>query len=134
MTINGSCFCGEVRYIIEGKLRDAESCHCSMCRKMFSAQASAFALFEPEDFSWIAGESVLSTYETGVDFSIKFCSQCGSTLGGAYKGIFSWVTLGCIEGDPQIELGRHIFVDSKAPWETIAEGVTQYAEWPEENN
>jgi hypothetical protein len=130
MTINGSCFCGDVRYKIEGKLRDAESCHCSMCRKMFSSQASAFALFEPEDFSWLAGESLLSTYETGEDSGIQFCSKCGSTLGGIYKGKFSWVTLGCIEGDPQIELGRHIFVGSKAAWETIPRGIQQFEEWP----
>ena len=60
MTIEGSCFCGDVRYKVDGRLRDAESCHCSMCRKMFSSQASAFALFEPEEFSWLAGESLLT--------------------------------------------------------------------------
>ncbi|WP_455207896.1 GFA family protein [Kaarinaea lacus] len=133
MTINGSCFCGAVRYKIEGKLRDAASCHCSMCRKMFSSQASAYALFDPDEFTWLTGEDLLTHYETGNDFGIKFCSKCGSTLGGTYKGKPSWVTLGCIEGDPHIELGKHIFVGSKAAWETIPEGVVQYEAWPPEN-
>jgi hypothetical protein len=31
-------------------------------------------------------------------------------------------------GDPKIELGRHIFVGSKASWETIADDVPQYHE------
>ena len=44
MTIKGSCFCGSISYKVEGKLRDARSCHCSECRKAFSAQASAYAL------------------------------------------------------------------------------------------
>jgi hypothetical protein len=29
------------------------------------------------------------------------------------------VTLGCLDGDPEISLNRHIFVGSKASWETI---------------
>jgi hypothetical protein len=50
MTINGSCFCGSITYKVEGKLRDARSCHCSECRKALSAQASAYALVDPEGF------------------------------------------------------------------------------------
>ncbi|MFT5505765.1 MAG: hypothetical protein ACI8XC_003488, partial [Gammaproteobacteria bacterium] len=29
MPITGECFCGSVKYQVEGKLRDAKSCHCS---------------------------------------------------------------------------------------------------------
>lgn len=90
-------------------------------------------LFEPEDFSWFAGENCLSTHETGEDSGIHFCSKCGSTPGDSYKGRFSWVTPGCIEGDPQLELSRHIFVGSKAAWETIAEGISQYEVLPPKN-
>jgi len=43
------------------------------------------------------------------------------------------VTLGCINGAPDIELGRHIYVGSKAFWEVIAEGIPQYDEAPPEN-
>jgi hypothetical protein len=140
MTINGSCFCGKSKYKIEGKLRDATACHCSMCRKMFNSPASAYALLEPSEFSWLMDENLLSTYKVDEDFGLNFCSECGSTLGGVYKGHFknnefqegklSWVTLGCIEGDPGIEIGKHIFVGSKAAWEVMPEGVDKYEEWP----
>jgi hypothetical protein len=46
------------------------------------------------NFSWLAGKSLLSTYETGEDSGIQFCNQCGSTLGGTYKGKFK---LGAIQ-------------------------------------
>jgi len=133
MSINGACFCGKVRYKIEGNLRDAASCHCSMCRKMFGSQAAVYALFDSSDFSWVMGENILTGYEAGEDIGIMFCSKCGSTLGGTYKGEFSWVALGCIEGDPDIELGKHIYVGSKAKWETIAEGIPQYETEPAES-
>jgi len=133
MTINGSCFCGDVAYKIEGKLRDARSCHCSMCRKAFSGQASAYALVDSNEFTWLSGENLLTSYKSNNDAGLQFCNKCGSTLCGTYKGKIHGITLGCVEGDPDITLERHIFVGSKASWETIPEGIPQYEEWPPEN-
>jgi hypothetical protein len=128
MKITGECFCGEIKYEISGNLRDAKSCHCSRCRKAFSAQASAYALVEPQQFNWLSGESILTSYISVEGFGLQFCSKCGSTLCGIYKGAIHGITLGCINGDPKIELGKHIFVGSKARWETIPEGIPQYEE------
>ena len=124
--ITGECFCGEVKYGIDGRLHDARSCHCSRCRKAFSSQASAYALVESNDFNWLAGENLLTSYVGKYGFGLQFCSQCGSTLCGVFDGRIHGVTLGCVNGDPKIELGRHIFVGSKASWEVIPEGVPQY--------
>jgi hypothetical protein len=44
------------------------------------------------------------------------------------------ITLGCVNGDPEIRLGKHIYVGSKASWEVIAEGVPQYNELPPTNS
>ena len=133
MAINGSCFCGAVKYKINGAFIDTVSCHCSMCRKAFSSQASAFAHINPDDFSWLSGESLLSTYESKTGIGFQFCSQCGSTLCGINNGSVMGVTLGCVDGEPKIKIGKHIFVGSKATWEIIPEGVIQYDEWPPEN-
>ena len=37
MLINGACMCGAIRYEIDGPLRDAGNCHCSMCRRAHGA-------------------------------------------------------------------------------------------------
>jgi len=42
------------------------------------------------------------------------------------------VAMGCLNDDPEIELSMHLYVGSKAKWETIAEGVPQYQEGPPE--
>lgn len=128
MPITGECFCGAVSYQIDKPLRDARSCHCSRCRKAFSAQASSYAEVEAGSFSWLSGESLLTPYVGEQGFGLAFCSRCGSTLCGLYKDVVHGVTLGCVNGDPQIELGRHIYVGSKAQWETIAPGVPQFEE------
>ena len=128
MQINGECFCGEIQYRIDGNLRDARSCHCSRCRKAFSAQASAYALVDASDFTWVSGEHLLTAYVGNHGFGLQFCSKCGSTLCGILNGAIHGVTLGCIDGDPDIEIGRHIYVGSKASWEVIPDGVEQFDE------
>jgi len=132
MFISGECFCGAVSYQIDGKLQDARSCHCSRCRKAFGAQASAYALVEPGDFQWTSGEHLLNSYVGKHGYGLQFCRVCGSTLCGIYQEEIHGVTLGCLNGDPDIELGMHIYVGSKAKWEKIPEGVTQFDEGPAE--
>lgn len=126
--ITGECFCGKVKYQVDGKLRDAKSCHCSGCRKAFSSQASASALVEPQDFKWLSGEDLLTSYVGKHDFGIQFCNLCGSTLCSIFNDTIHGITLGCVNGDPEIDIGMHIYVGSKAKWEVIPEGVPQYKE------
>lgn len=132
MTIHGACLCGVVSYRVDGQLRDARSCHCSLCRKAFATQASAYALVDPGEFTWLSGEDLLSTHESENGMGLRFCSLCGSTLCGTCNGTVHGVTLGCVDGDPGIELVTHIFVGSKASWDTIPAGVPQFEEWPPE--
>ncbi len=128
--ITGECFCGAIEYRVDGKLRNARSCHCSRCRKAFSSQASAYAEVDSGEFEWTQGEENLQTY-TGVEgFGISFCSTCGSTLCGTYQGRVHGVTLGCVNGEPEVEIGMHIYVGSKANWEVLPEGIKSYEEGP----
>ena len=130
MPITGECFCGAIKYKVAGKLFDARSCHCSRCRKVFSAQASAYALVHSDEFEWTSGAELLTTYMSHPEYGFQFCSRCGSTLCGLYDGNVHGVTLGCVNGDPDVEIGMHIFVGSKACWEKLPDGVTIFEEGP----
>lgn len=127
-SLTGECFCGAVKYQVNGSLGDAKSCHCSRCRKAFSSQASASALVAPDTFSWTAGAGNLTSYVGGHGFGFQFCKTCGSTLCTVYKGEVFQIMLGCINGDPEVEIGHHIYVGSKANWEKLPDGVTQFKE------
>jgi hypothetical protein len=39
------------------------------------------------------------------------------------------VTLGTVDGDPGVEIERHIFVGSKAHWDHIGGPAQQFEEW-----
>jgi hypothetical protein len=126
--ITGECLCGGITYRVDGKLQEGKSCHCSRCRKAFSSQASSSALVDPADFKWLTGESQLTSYVGEHGFGYQFCKVCGSTLCTVYKDQVFQLTLGCVNGDPHVEIGKHIYIGSKAKWEVIPDNVTQFEE------
>ena len=129
--IEGGCFCGKVRFRIEGTLKGAQACHCSQCRKAFSGASSAYAeIAEGSEFRWIAGESELNTYTSAHGWGIAFCRTCGSTLCGVFDGKVHGVTLGTVDGDPGVQIEIHTYVGSKAPWDHIGGSAPQFEERP----
>ena len=111
--ITGECFCGAIRYEIDAPLTNARACHCSRCRKAFSGASSAFAeVSDPTRFRWSAGEDKLRQYTSEQGWGLGFCEICGSTLCGLFEGAVRGVTLGCVNGDPGVEISAHLFVDS----------------------
>ena len=70
MAIHGECFCGKVRYEVTAPLSNARSCHCSRCRKAFSGAGSAYAEVEPGAFAWLAGEELLTRYESAAGWGL----------------------------------------------------------------
>ncbi|MCG7898355.1 MAG: GFA family protein [Candidatus Thiodiazotropha lotti] len=129
MAITGSCACGEVTYKIDGELHDAAACHCSMCRKASGSQSSAFALIEPGKLSWLSGEALLTHYQSSEAMGNFFCSRCGSPLAGTYQGVIGWVSLGSVDGEPGVKVEKHVFMGSKAAWETSPGDVLQFDEY-----
>ena len=133
MQLTGECFCGSIKYKIDGSVFDARSCHCSRCRKAFSSQASSYALVNPDEFAWLQGEEFLTSFESQPGFGFQFCSKCGSTLCGTHDGNVHGITLGCLNQDPEIKIAYHLFVGSKAQWEVLPSGVTMFEAAPVEN-
>ena len=128
MIIKGGCLCGKVRYQVAEPLFNADHCHCLMCRRQHGAAFAAYAEFMAGDLQWTSGESIVKVFEPSADAGWCFCSEFGSTLAGADKGIIATITLGTVDGDPGIKPESHIFVGSKAEWHDIRDNLPQFAE------
>jgi hypothetical protein len=105
-------------------------CHCSQCRRATGAASKPFAGIEREKLVITAGLEALLRYgdETTHDMH---CGRCGSLLySNIGTGPYLHVTLGTLLESPGIRPTAHIFVGSKAPWETIADGLPQHQEFP----
>ena len=132
MTVTGECFCGKVTYKIDAPLRDARSCHCSRCRKIFSAQASAYAEVAPGAFTWLTGEELLKTFETGNGFGVRFCGNCGSPMysdADAFEGLL-FVKSGTLDDPSGLVPTMEIFCDDAQDWCKFAVQLDRVAKNP----
>jgi hypothetical protein len=121
-----------VRNEIAGPVRAAEFCHCSMCRKAHGSAFSANGEVSAADFRWLTGRDSLSEFASSPRRRKCFCSRCGSQLLIRRLDDPSTlvVTLGTLDSDPEIRPGRHVFVDSKAAWYDISDGLPRFRIYP----
>jgi len=127
--IRGSCLCGAVKYEVDGSLGGAVNCHCSMCRKAHGAAFASYARVDKKAFAFVSGADRISSYQSSADVIRTFCSRCGSTLQfmRLTRPDTFWIALGTMDDDPGVRPERHIYVDSKAPWFDITDGLEQRA-------
>jgi hypothetical protein len=109
-----------------------EHCHCSMCRRAHGAAFSTNSVVPTSALKLTAGADLLSEYESSSNRRKCFCSRCGSQLfiRRVDKPEFTVVALGTIDGDPRARPERHVFVESKASWYNIADGLPQFKIYP----
>ncbi|HEY6642153.1 GFA family protein [Povalibacter sp.] len=130
--IRGGCLCHGVRYEYSGSIAEISLCHCSMCRK---AQGSAYAAVSPIDaprFKIIQGQELLKEFRAVPYKARVFCSNCGSPIYSARDDLPDVVRLRLGTVDTRFRCNNvyHIFVDSKADWEIIADDLPQYPDSP----
>jgi len=98
------------------------------------SQGTAFATIgfvSASDFNIIAGESELTGYDYSDVQTKYFCKHCCSPISSRNKDRPNEVRvrLGNIESDIIERPEAHIFVASKANWETICGDLPQYDEF-----
>jgi hypothetical protein len=74
MKYKGSCHCGKVAYEVEGEIKSALSCNCSICQRkgsmLWFVPRDAMTLLTPEDAA--------QTYEFNKHvIKHRFCPVCG---------------------------------------------------------
>lgn len=127
----GSCLCGQIRFEINGTIRNIVYCHCSQCRK---AQGSAFAtngIVTATDFQLSSGKDQLTGYESSPGQTKYFCQVCGSPIfsHSTARPDQIRVRLGTLDSSITERPQAHIFATSKANWEDICGDLPQYVDY-----
>jgi len=105
-------------------------CHCTQCRRASGSSFATNVLVVPADFKLVAGEEVLGTYESRPGKLRNFCTRCGSPIYNRMadgSGLYS-VRAGALDQDPGMRPSVHIWVNFKAPWVELADGLPQRGE------
>jgi hypothetical protein len=98
MQYRGSCHCGKVAYEVEGEVKEAYSCNCSLC-----SRRGSLLWFVPRDkFKLQRGDGDLTTYTFNKHvIQHQFCKHCGVqsfALGQDRSGnLMAAINIRCLE-------------------------------------
>ncbi len=108
---------------IHGPLRSMYHCHCSACRRANGASFATNASLTAADFSLVAGEDLISNFESSEGVRRHFCSRCGSPIYASVEQSPNMFYLRCgtLDGDPHTRPAFHIYVKTRAPWQDISD-------------
>ena len=128
----GSCLCGGVRFKLEGEFEGFFLCHCRHCRKDTGSAHAANLFSRGARLTWLAGESGVGTFTLPGTRHVKsFCRVCGSALPVVQmNGALTVVPAGCLDGDPALRPTAHIFMASKAGWDSALDELPAYPGLP----
>ncbi|KAI0103978.1 Mss4-like protein [Nemania sp. FL0031] len=128
----GSCFCGNVRYSIEGEPLGKALCHCLDCRKITGSTYSTNLMVAGSNFKLVAGtpKSIGKIAESGREVVSHFCGDCGSTLwrDGASFGdakVIKAGTLDDIDALDNAQPGVELFASHRVSWVGEIAGAAQ---------
>ncbi|WP_431689293.1 GFA family protein [Hahella sp. NBU794] len=130
---HGSCLCGEVRFEIEGDFESFYLCHCEHCRKDTGSAHASNLFSTTAQLVWLSGEVQVKTFMLPGTLHCKsFCSHCGSALPNIQmNGQLLAVPAGSLDSKVTIRPNAHIFVESRAEWDTELEKAPMLERGPQ---
>jgi hypothetical protein len=127
--VRGSCLCGGVAFEMTGTPTGVTHCHCSRCRKARGTANATNLAIALDGVRFVRGEELLTKYKhpDAKYFGHVFCKVCGASMPRFDEGRrFAIVPMGAFDDDPGVRPERHIFVDSKAEWDEITDGLPTF--------
>jgi hypothetical protein len=126
-TIRGGCLCGAIRYESFAQPYNVTHCHCEDCRKSAGAPFVTWASFGRNNFQFIKGKPLETTWAGRVR---SFCGTCGSALtfmSGADADEID-VTVATFDQPEIVTPADHIWTEDRIPWIKLADKLPQHAQ------
>lgn len=124
--LTGGCFCGAVRFAIEGPEKFACFCHCRSCQHAAGAPVVAWATYASDTFRVTRGE--LHSYSSSPGVTRGICAACGTSISYEHADRPGDIdlTLNSLDDPSAPVLKAHIWVEDKAPWLAIGDELPVY--------
>jgi len=126
--IEGGCFCGAIRYRVEGPTRCETNCHCSICRRTSGAPYVAWFTVATAGFRVTAGEA--AEFRSSEHGRRTFCARCGTPLTFASSRLPDEIDVTiCSLDDPEALAPRdHTRTSSRLRWVERSDSLPAFAE------
>jgi hypothetical protein len=124
--IEGGCFCGALRYEIEGEPMGVTHCHCIHCRRTSGAPFITWAEVETSRFRYVKGSP--GSYSSRPTVTREFCTGCGTQLTyrrGDNPAEID-VTVGSFDSPESVRPVDHVWIDRMLPWAELKDGLPRH--------
>ena len=115
---SGQCLCGAVRFSLEVEPRYFYRCHCTLCRKQTGVGHNLATLVKADEFRWLAGQALISSWQKPSGYRNDFCSSCGSTVPNPLRQTpYFWIPLGLLDVELSSVCIGDFCTDDAMPWD-----------------
>jgi len=126
--VSGQCLCGAITYRAERARRQVVSCHCSQCRRWTGGLWRATGAVRDE-LTIDDPDGRLTWFQSSDQARRGFCATCGSSLFFDHADRHTYAIMcGTLDQPTGLELTLHIYIDDKADYEIIDDGLPQLSE------
>ena len=126
--IEGSCFCGFVRYQAGGTPTYATLCHCTICRRTSGAPVVAWFTLAHDAYRLLSGEP--ASFRSSDHGTRSFCPRCGTPLTFQSDRLPDEIDVTtCSLLDPELVPPRdHVRTSSRLTWLEPGDDLPAYPE------
>lgn len=134
MKITGGCYCGDVRYEVEGDPLAKLQCHCRECQRISGGGANFTMAVPDATFNYTKGAPAAYTRDD-LEGAVtrEFCGRCAAPLLTRAPGLPGAVLLKVGSMDSPEDFGgpdAAIYMDEAYDFHSVAEGVAQFPKFP----
>ncbi len=112
----GGCYCGAIRYRLEGAPLHSTVCHCSNCRRAAGAQSVAWITVGKNAFHIERGKP--ARFRTETNAWRTFCAECGTSL--TYEGDDRPqeidITTGSLDAPQDFPPTEDVWIEERVEW------------------
>ena len=134
MTVNlGGCYCGELRYEVNGSQEAAFQCHCRECQYITGGNANIVVVFAESDFKYTKGNpSTFIRADLESPVTRHFCGICGTAIGSRSpsRPNSMIVKVGTLDKPGDYQAQAAIFTCDKQKYHYFPDGIPSFDKRP----
>lgn len=132
MKLEGGCYCGAVRYAVDGEALMKAQCHCRECQYITGGGPNFFMAVAPESFRYTKGQAkAFRRSDLAAPVTREFCPECGTHLITRPQRPVVIVKVGTLDDPTQYGApSLAIFTIDKQAFHRIPDGLPAYERRP----